>query len=144
MNVEQTDKYGDLSLQDLNLTIILEYKETYSGTFKSSETMLEICKKATDSCWHSKTHIGDWKISDRDGNVLPMNSKLSDNSQILNRETLFMSQKPRDPKADNLLVKIENSAEKKFFPLGKSAKNQEEKQEKDSNEKEKGIKGTQD
>ncbi len=142
MNEEQKDKKAfDASIQALNLTMILELKETYSGTFKPSETMLEICKKAIQSCWRSETHLGDWKISDRDGNVLPMFSKLGDHSQILNRETLFMSQKPRDPDAERLLVQVEEATEKKLFPLGEK---ENEKGEKELTGKEKGIKTSQD
>jgi hypothetical protein len=119
--------------QKLSLTIILEYKQTYFGRFKPSQTILEICKETLRTSWPSKTHVGDWKISDRNGNVLSMFSKLEDN-QIWDRETLFMSQKPRDPDAENLLVRIENLAEEKFFPLGKLNEKQEE------NEKEKRVK----
>jgi hypothetical protein len=38
-----------------------------------------------------------------------------------------MSQNPSDPQGENLLVRMENRADEKFFPLGKSNEKQEEK-----------------
>ena len=120
------------------LSIVLEYRETYFGTFKPTETILEICQKALHSSWHERTQPAEWKMCDRDGNQLLMDSRLGDNP-IYKQETLFLSKKIRDITDETMLVTAQEIAEKKFFPLGIVNEKKEEKEEKKLVEREKDI-----
>jgi hypothetical protein len=109
---ESDDNDSKVDRNQIPLSIVLEYKNTYSSKFDPSETVLGVMQKALHSAWHERTQPAEWKISDRYGRELPIYSKLRDLS-IPRQDTLYLSMKLGDLEDENLLMQIEDKIEQK-------------------------------
>jgi hypothetical protein len=104
---------NDADSSEIPLSVVLEYKSTFSSKFKPSQTLLEVCQEALHSSWHQRTQPAEWKVTDRYGNELSMDSKLSD-LPIPKRDTIFLSKKLGDISGENLLVQAEDKIGQKL------------------------------
>jgi hypothetical protein len=100
-------------VEEISLSVVLEYKKTFSSRFKLSEKIQSVCQKAIHAVWEERTQLAEWKVSDRNGNLLSMDMKLRD-STIMSRETLYMYKKLGDIAGERLLVQAEDEIGQKL------------------------------
>ena len=72
------------------LTVVLEYKTSYEGYFDQDMSIQEIAEEAVKKANANFMFKGGWRVTDRNGNELPLPMKLS-NTGIHPRETLYVT-----------------------------------------------------
>ena len=100
-------------MESFPLSIVIEYRATYSSTFKPSATVREICEKALQGVWKESANLSsEWKLTDRHGLFLPPDAKL-EVTNVRPHATLYMSKRNGNPRYERKLVKIEDKVEHK-------------------------------
>ncbi|HZW55482.1 MAG TPA: DUF2604 domain-containing protein [Nitrososphaerales archaeon] len=72
------------------LLIVVDNQDTYRGSFKLGDTFKSIANLALEETHMQNRSLPNWKISNRHGQVLDFNSKLSD-YHIVSRDSLYLS-----------------------------------------------------
>lgn len=95
------------------LSIVLEYRETFVRTVKSTDKLLDLCEDAIRGKWKERTQLGEWKVTDRYGRELSIYSKIGELG-VPPQDTIYMSKKLGDASDENLLVTVEDKIEQKI------------------------------